>query len=138
MSFISWLLFCLFGGIGIPALPLDLFYDFCNRPKQRTLEEMMKLKEDIIINAKRIKNLGLDCKEMENKNYNKRFFMNKEKRQYNDTLTKLRAATYILDKDYKMYKIQTELNEKTVFHYYLGVVLAVIFSLISITWFIHM
>lgn len=138
MSFISWILFCIFGGIGIPALPLDLFYDFCTRPKRRTLDEMMNLKEQIIVNTKRVKNLALDCKEMENKDFHKGFFLSKNKRVYNDSLTKLRAATYVLDKDYKMYKIQTELNNETVFHYWLGLVLGIIFLLISITWFIHM
>lgn len=138
MSFISWILFVVFGGIGIPALPLDLFYDFCTRPEKRTFEEMMKIREQIVINAAKIKNLALDAKDMENRGFHKRIFLSSDKRKYNDQLTKLRAATYILDKDYKMYKIQTELNDKTVFHYYLGIVLAVIFSLISLAWFLHM
>ena len=138
MSFISWFLFCMFGGIGIPALPLDLFYDFFSRPKQRKLEEMVEIKKQIIINSQKVKHMALDLKDCENKDYHKRFFFSGEKREYNDKLVKLRAATYMLDKDYRMFKIQTELNEEMVCHYYFGFVLACLFSVISIAWFIHM
>ena len=33
LLFVSWLLFAFFGGIGLAALPIDLFSSFCNRPK---------------------------------------------------------------------------------------------------------
>ena len=137
MSFISWLLFCIFGGIGIPSIPLDLFYDYCTRPKKRTFEQMMEIKDQIVTNAKKVKNIALDCKEMEERGFNKRFFMSSDKRKYNDSMVKLRAATYVLQKDSEMYKIQTQLNDENVCWYYVGLVLGVLFLLISLTWFIH-
>jgi LMBR1 domain-containing protein 1 len=138
MSFFSWIMFCVFGGIGIAALPLDLIYDFITRPKKRTFEEMQKIKEEIVKNATIVKNIANDAKELENRGCHKRFFMSSDKRAYNDKLTKLRAATYLLDKDYRMYKIQTELNEKLVFHYWLGLFLGIIFLIITIAWYLHM
>jgi LMBR1 domain-containing protein 1 len=137
MSFISWFFFCVFGGIGLAALPLDFFYDFCTRPEKRTLPEMERMKGQMIINAQRIKNLALDCKDMESKEYNKRFFMNAEKRKYNSSVTKLRAATYLLDKDHKMYKIQTNLNDEIICHYYFGLLLGILCSIVSLVWIIH-
>ena len=53
-------------------------------------------------------------------------------------LKKLRASTYLLDKEHKMYQIQTGLNDKLICHYYLGLVLGVLFLLVSIVWFLHM
>lgn len=73
MSFISWILFCFFGGIGIPSMPFDLFYDFCTRPKKRTLEEMTDYKARIMTTTKKIKSLALDIKQMEVEGLNKKF-----------------------------------------------------------------
>ena len=138
MSFISWFLFCVFGGIGIAAIPLDFFYDFCTRPKRRTMDQMIEAKQKIILNAQKLKLLAADLKESDSKGINTKFFFSSEKRIYNDKMTKLRAATYILNKEYHMYKIQTELNDKTIFFYYLGLLLGIITTLISLAWFIHM
>lgn len=102
------------------------------------MTEMIEIKEQILLNTKKVKEIAMEVKDYESKGYNKRFFMNKDKRVYNETLSKLRAATYLLDKDYKMYKIQTQLNDELVCHYYLGLILAVIFILLSLSWFIHM
>lgn len=38
-SFIGWVLFSIFGGIGLASLPLDLLVDFKNRPKKIKLQE---------------------------------------------------------------------------------------------------
>lgn len=138
MSFISWFLFCVFGGIGIAAIPLDFFYDFCTRPKKRTLDQMVDAKQKIIMNAQKLKELAGDIKDSENKGINTKFFFSSEKRVFNDRMTKLRAATYILNKEYRMYKIQTELNDKTIFYYYIGLLIGIISALISLAWLIHM
>lgn len=138
MSFISWILFCIFGGIGIAALPLDLIYDFCTRPKHRTFEEMMNMKDEIVKSSIRVKNMAQDAKDMENNGYDKKFFFSSDRRAYNDLMVKLRAATYLLDKDYKMYKIQTELNEEGVVWYWFGLFIGIFCILVSLTWFIHM
>ncbi len=138
MSFISWIIFCVFGGIGLSAFPLDFFYDFCTRPKKRTLDEMVDMKAQIILNAQRVKGLSNDVKQLEQEGANKKFFMSGDKRIYNDKLLKLRAATYLLDKEYKMYKIQTGLNDELVCQYYLGIVIGVVGSIISLAWLLHM
>jgi LMBR1 domain-containing protein 1 len=65
MSFISWFLFVIFGGIGLPALPLDFIYDFCTRPKKMTTSELNKIKDKVAIRAKNFEALGLECLEME-------------------------------------------------------------------------
>lgn len=32
LSFIGWIILVFFGGLGLPALPIDLINDFINRP----------------------------------------------------------------------------------------------------------
>ena len=43
MAFIGWFLFCVFGGIGLSALPLDLILTYTNRPKRITPEEFAEI-----------------------------------------------------------------------------------------------
>jgi LMBR1 domain-containing protein 1 len=65
MSFISWFFFILFGGIGLPALPLDFIYDFCTRPKKISAKEVTTLKEKILHRAMAIKEIASECKDLE-------------------------------------------------------------------------
>ena len=138
MSFISWFLFCVFGGIGLAAIPLDYFYDFCTRPKRRTMDQMVLAKQKIILDAQKLKNFAADLKEKENRGDGTKYFFSSDKRVFNDLLTKLRAATYILNKEHQMYQIQSNLNEKGVLIYYLGLVIGIVTAIMSLAWFIHM
>ncbi len=72
MSFISWFLFVIFGGIGLPALPLDFIYDFCTRPIKMSSSEVEKLKNNIADRASGIKAIAQQCKELENSGVEKK------------------------------------------------------------------
>ena len=63
---------------------------------------------------------------------------NGERREYNGKMKMLRASVLLVDKDYKMFKIQENLNDKVVCHYYLGLFLGILFTIISLAWWIHM
>ncbi len=67
MSFISWFLFVLFGGIGLAALPLDLFYDFATRPKKLTATQMETQKKKIIQESQRLKEMAVETKTLEDR-----------------------------------------------------------------------
>lgn len=41
--FIGWILFSIFGGIGLAALPIDLIQEFQHRPKPITQAEYAKI-----------------------------------------------------------------------------------------------
>lgn len=72
MSFISWFLFVLFGGIGLAALPLDLFYDFKTRPKKLTITQMESQKKRIIVESERLKEIANETKALEEKGTKKK------------------------------------------------------------------
>ena len=65
MSFISWFLFVLFGGIGLAALPLDLMYDFCTRPKKLTFSQMEEQKKRILADTIVLRELGRETRSYE-------------------------------------------------------------------------
>lgn len=47
MGWVGWFLFCLFGGIGLAALPLDLIRDFIYRPKHLNAVETAERMRDL-------------------------------------------------------------------------------------------
>lgn len=138
LSFVSWFLFVLFGGIGIPALPLDFIYDFCNRPKKMSRDEIEKRKNKIVQNATHLRDLGREIKLLEQDGILKKTFLSKDKREYNDKIRRLKAGVILLDKEYEYIQVQTELNDSWVLHYYFGLVLGFITLLIALAWFAHM
>ena len=149
MSFISWFLFVVFGGIGLPSLPLDFIYDFCTRPKKISAKELESLKEKVEGRARKIKELANECKDMEmNSDVLKKTCMiiylyifivwNGERRKYNDLMRKLRAGVQVLDKEYQLILIQKDLNDSWVCQYYFGLLLGLICLLVSMAWVIHM
>lgn len=44
-SFVGWLLFTLFGGVGLAALPLDLILGFLNRPRPISNAQYLEMKK---------------------------------------------------------------------------------------------
>jgi LMBR1 domain-containing protein 1 len=67
MSFISWFLFVIFGGIGLAALPLDLIYDFATRPKLLKQSEIDKQKNSILLDSNALKELAIEVRVLEDK-----------------------------------------------------------------------
>ena len=67
MSFISWFIFVLFGGIGLAAVPLDLIYDFCTRPKSMSKEQIDAKKKRILEDSVLLKELGNETRALEEK-----------------------------------------------------------------------
>lgn len=138
LSFVSWFLFVLFGGIGLPALPLDFIYDFCTRPKKISKNDVDRIKVTIASDAIKMKDLGKEVKLLEEGGALKKSFLSKEKREYNEKFRKLKAGVLMLDNQYEILQIQNDLNDSWVLQYYFGLVIGIVCLIISLTWFIHM
>ena len=137
MSFISWLLFILFGGIGLAALPLDFFYDFCNRPKHLKGSEIKERKQILLENCEDLRLLCNDVKEMENKGYNKKVFFSSDRREYNRKLNELKAGVLLVDKEFNFLDFANQINQKgscALCFYYLLIPLGVICLIITGLW----
>ena len=137
MSFISWLLFILFGGIGLAALPLDFFYDFCNRPKHLKGSEIKERKQILLENCEDLRLLCRDVKEMENKGYNKKVFFSSDRREYNRKLNELKAGVLLADKEFNFLDFANQINQKgscALCFYYLLIPLGVICLIITGLW----
>jgi LMBR1 domain-containing protein 1 len=67
MSFISWFIFVLYGGIGLAAVPLDLIYDFCSRPKRLSLLEIDRHREKVLNSISGLKELAQEVRALESR-----------------------------------------------------------------------
>ncbi len=70
MSFVSWFLFVIFGGIGLTALPMDLIHTFRVRPKEMSKETYDALKASVVTRANQMKSLAESLKQTETENPN--------------------------------------------------------------------
>ena len=150
MSFISWFVFVLFGGIGLAALPLDLIYDFCTRPKKLNASEIEKQKTKVKENTIYLRELANEVRALEEKGartktsnilliINKLVF-NKERRIYNDKIRKLRAGVHVLNKEYLVITVQNEIGQNAawVLFYWLGLFGGIIFLILTLCWIAQM
>jgi hypothetical protein len=138
LSFISWFFFIIFGGVGLPALPLDLIYDFITRPKKISKIDLDGVKAKLASDADVMSDIAAEAKDLETNGVKAKSFLNRDKRKYNDLIKRLRAGCLVLDKQYLMIQLQEELNDSWVLQYYFGLFLGIIFIFISLTWVTHM
>lgn len=72
-SFCSWFLFVIFGGIGIPALPLDFIYYYTTKPNKVTKEELQQTKNDLINDIEKVRTMAKDAQIMEQSDVRTKF-----------------------------------------------------------------
>lgn len=126
ITFLGWFLFCVFGGIGLAALPLDLFSEYANRPVRIDLEEYAKQKMVLNERARALLEIG--------GKFDKRApRTQKGRRAYN----KFKQAVYFLDKDWEKVKVAYKQRGGNPLLQLLNLLLGVIASALSVMWLIH-
>ena len=134
LSIISYILFMIFGGVGIFSFPLDLIYAFCTRPvkiKQPKLEEM---KKEIVVTAADLKDLGMQLKKMEEEGVNSKTIFNKEKRRYNELLKQLKVGVSVIDDQFQIINMQNLANQTSALGYLLQLIAGIFCFILSLLW----
>lgn len=139
MSFISWFIFAIFGGIGLAAIPLDFFHDFCTRPKTIKSEEIEDRRKELVRNIDELKLLGEKVKDMEDKGYNKEFIWSKKRRNYNKKNHEFKAGAVLAEKEFYVINIAQEMKQEQCYLicYFLLIPFGIITSIITILWIIQ-
>jgi len=96
INFLGMFLFCVFGGIGLAALPMDLYISWKRRPKLIGLKQYAQLKIELGRNATALLAKGKELQDSW-KIHGGRPKTTKQKRQYN----KFRNNVYLLDEDFR-------------------------------------
>ncbi len=139
-SFISWFLFAIFGGIGLSAIPLDFFHDFCTRPKSIDPNDFRIRKEDLINKIEDLKLLGEEIEEMEKKGIDKKFFLSSSKRKYNRKKREFIAGKLLAEQEFAIVNVAAEIRNKNncvIIFYYLLIPLGIISTILSLLWVIQ-
>ena len=139
-SFISWFLFAIFGGIGLSAIPLDFFHDFCTRPKSINSSDIRLRREDLILKIENLKLLGEEIDKMEKNGVEKKSFLSSQKRKYNRKKREFIAGKLLAEQEFAIVNVAEEIRKKNncfIIFYYLLIPLGIISTILSLLWIIQ-
>ena len=137
LSIISYVLFMIFGGVGIFSFPLDLIYSFCTRPIKIKPAKLEEMKKEIVVTAADLKDLGMQLKKLEEKGDHKRNMFSKEKRHYNELLKELKVGVSVIDDQFQIINMQTLANQTSALGYLLQLIAGVFCFILSFLWIIQ-
>ena len=134
LSFISYILFMIFGGVGIFSFPLDLIYSFCTRPIRIKPAKLEEMKKEIVVTAADLKDLGMQLKQLEEKGHHKKNMFSKDKRHYNDLFKQLKVGVSVLDDQYQLVNMQEMANQTSALGYLLKLIAGIFCMILSVLW----
>ena len=140
LLFVSWLLFAFFGGIGLAAVPIDLFCSFRNRPKRMRSKEIDRRKVILLNNVEELKALGQEIKRLEEKGDHKRFKLSSKRRNFDRKYSQFRAGYMLVDEEFKIVNAEQEAKKSgncVVLLYYLLIPLGIITLIFTLLWIIQ-
>jgi LMBR1 domain-containing protein 1 len=140
LLFVSWILFALFGGIGLAAVPIDLFCSFRKRPKHMRSLEIQRRKNKLLKNVEELRNLGKEVKILESKGDHKGCKFSKKRRNYDNKISTFRAGYKLVDDEYKIVNAETEARKKgncVILLYYLLIPAGIFASIFTLLWIIQ-
>jgi LMBR1 domain-containing protein 1 len=127
LSAIGWLLFFIFGGIGLAALPMDLISDFKNRPKPITVQEFTLRKEAIGREVQSLMAEGKTLEEAEEGGAS-------SGRKHRKRMLAFKAKVQALEDAYEKLTVSYEEGGGKVLPLYLGLFMGIIGTVLSIMW----
>jgi LMBR1 domain-containing protein 1 len=129
LSILGWFFFCIFAGIGIPALPLDLLMTWFNRPKPLNLAQWAQDKLELGRRATALIEIGNSIR-----NDAKGRKGRKEKKIYN----KFKVAVFLLENDFEKLRIAFKEKGGSPIKYWSIGFAGMVCTVLSICWFLHL
>ncbi|KAJ3423779.1 limr family protein -related [Anaeramoeba flamelloides] len=126
ISFLGYIAFSIFGGIGLIALPFDLIRAFRSRPKPLKLDEYAFYKRKLNARANELIETG---REIEKNGRDGR----KNRKKYN----KFRTEVYLLEGDYEKLVVAYKERGGNPFKYWGKLIGGIVGSIISLFWILH-
>ena len=134
LSFISYILFMIFGGVGIFSFPLDLIYSFCTRPVRIKPAKLEEMKKEIVVTAADLKDLGMQLKRLEELGHHKKNMFSKDKRHYNDLFKQLKVGVSVLEDQYEIVNLQDMANQTSALGYLMKLIAGIFCMILSVLW----
>ena len=138
LTFISWIIFALFGGIGLASVPLDFFVSFKSRPRIITNDSIRDRKKILFDEIVELRKMGDQLKELEDKGAAKKFFWSKEKREYNRLKNEFTSRFSLAKKEFDILNKNNYIGENcAAVFYYLLIPLGILSTILSLLWLIQ-
>ena len=139
LSFIGWFLFGIFGGVGLSALPIDLVLSWQNRPILRPAKDLAETKVKLKHKATDLIKETKDLQDMEADQKAQKGILSKVKPggQLRKRKNKLISDILLLDRDFKLYEMETQLEKSNPVVYLGKTILGVVCSLVSLVLWLH-
>ena len=138
LTFISWIIFALFGGIGLASVPLDFFVSFKSRPRIITNDSIRDRKKILFDEIVELRKMGDQLKELEDKGAAKKFFWSKDKREYNRLKNEFTSRFSLAKKEFDILNKNNYIGENcAAVFYYLLIPLGILSTILSLLWLIQ-
>ena len=136
LTFVSWLIFSLFGGIGLSSVPMDFFISFKKRPKNLSNDEVEERKKNLFKEIEDIKLLGDEVDNLEKNGVQKKFFFTSAKRKYNRIKNEFVSRFALARQEFELVN-NNRIDDLAVVFYYLLIPLGILTSILTILWIIQ-
>ena len=138
LTFISWAVFALFGGIGLASVPMDFFISFKSRPKTLNDEDVQERKNVLYEEVEELVQIGEELTKMEVEGAQKKFFFTPTKRKYNRIKNEFKSRFALAQKEFDVLSKNNYLVENiSVVFYYLLIPLSIFTAILTILWIIQ-
>ena len=134
LSFISYVLFMLFGGVGLFSFPLDLIYSFCTRPIRIKPGKLEEMKKEIVVTAADLKDLRMQLKKLEEQGHHKMHIFSKDRRNYNNLLKQLKVGVSVLDDQFQVVNFQEMANQTSALGYLMQLIAGIFCMILTVLW----
>jgi len=150
LAFLGWILFSVFGGIGMAALPLDLILNFTHRPRHMGPVEMADASNSIKKRVNELVDIGemikIERAEHGGEGETKKGFLcfgggggsrlsRKERKEQTKTLREFKQAVFLLERDVEDFKAcTTSYNEYNPLWPYASLFFGILSFVLSIFW----
>ena len=140
LSFVSWIVFSFFGGIGLAAVPLDFFYSFFTRPKSMSGRNLKKRKKELFSELEDLKLLGKELNDLEERGANRRTICSSERRRYDNKKHEFIARYALAEEEFHIVNASIESrvkNNLVILCYYCLIPFGVLSSILTLIWIIQ-
>jgi len=134
-------LFVFYGGVGLPAVPLDLINEYRNRPKRMKESEFNEARDNIAKELIQLKEVGeqLRIKDAKARNATGWWSAGRKRSEVKANIKNYEIAVKDVSKRYQLLEIQANYNRRAhPLFYALKLILGLLFIIVSLLWIAHM
>lgn len=139
LCFVGWLIFVVFGGIGLSALPIQMIQSFIDRPKPIDISTYAQKKAEYGETATALLDKAKELKEKDDEISAKGNSWNirRQKQTLKTEYNKLKQTSFMLEEQFENLEIAMKLKGENPLLSYSKLILGILVALISFTWWLH-